>query len=368
MRTASLAAVRSSPTDHRVPPVAVRVAACVASALLLAASGTAVAEDGSDGVDGATDAGHASEETFHALHPPIGIAAGHTLAGGSIAIGYAFYTERYDGLRAKTSDLSPSRFVARTGYTAAPTALDVERHEFQLMVAPSHRVTAMLTVPFVRKEMRSVTAGGAYVERSEGLGDITLTGIARFMERGDERLFFTTELGIPTGSISRRDDTSPAGDTRLPYPMQLGSGVWHLAPGLTYVGHTWKYTWGGQVTTLFRFGDNGAGYTPGNLYRVSGWIARRWIDLVSTSLRLEYARWGNTSGDDPRIDATFTPVGDPMRQRGERLDLVSGLDLHLPFAPHQSLAVEVGFPLAQDLDGPQPSFDWNLRAGWRWAF
>jgi hypothetical protein len=329
-------------------------------ALMLALAPVAFAAEAAEAAD--------APEEFHPLHPPIGVSAGHTLASGHVAIGYAYSTDRFKGLRSQARRLSPTRFIARSGYSSASTNFKIERHEFAFMYAPSHRVTAMLEVPYVKKEMRNVTAASSYVTRAEGLGDIKLTGIARFMENDKQRLYFSTELGIPTGQISKRDDTSPSGDERLPYPMQLGSGVWHLKPGLTYQGHSWRYTWGGQVMTLFRLGDNGSGYTPGNVYEVSGWVARRWHDLFSTSLRVRYKAWGNTSGTDPRIDSTFTPVAEPMRQRGERLDVISGLDVHLPFAPNQSLAIEVGVPVVEWLDGPQPSADWNLRVGWRWAF
>ena len=307
-------------------------------------------------------------ETGHALHPPLGVPAGHTLKGGGIAIGYAYGIDRFEGLRSGTDKVSPARYVARTGYRSAPTNFEVERHEFAFMYAPNHRVTAMLEVPLIRKEMRSVTATSSYVSRAEGLGDVRITAIARFMERGRERLYFSAELGIPTGRISLRDDTSPNGDERLPYPMQIGAGVWHLKPGLTYLGYAGSTTWGGQVTTLFRLGDNGSGYTPGNHYEITTWIARRWHKALSTSLRLDYTSWTNTSGADPRIDSTLTPAADPMRRSGQRFDLVSGLDLHLPFVTNQSLAIEVAVPLLESLDGPQPSFDWGLKAGWRWSF
>jgi hypothetical protein len=304
---------------------------------------------------------------LNAQHPPIGVAAGHVLHAGRFAVGYAYETSRFDELRDGRDRQSATSVLAASGYASAPSAFEVERHDVALMYAPHERVTLMASLPFYRKEMHNETAGGHFTTRSSGVGDLDLTVITRFMRRGDvERTFFHLELGAPTGSI-REKDTTPAGRERLPYRMQLGSGVWHLAPGLTYQGHLWRYTWGGQATTLFRMGRNDLGYRPGHEYRVTGWLGRQWLDGLATSLRLEWQRWGNVRGEDPRLDPDATPVNDPMLQKGERLDFGMGLDVRLPFLDSQSLQVEATIPVWEWLDGPQPSFDWRVRAGWRWA-
>jgi len=343
---------------RRSASLSLAIAYVVVALASIGVAAPSIAEEG-----GATEqAGH-----VHALHPPIGVAGGHTLAKGSLALGYTFDYQAYDQLRERTNDVTASGYLSRTpSFTSAPNRLRVERHEFALLVATTDRLSLLLEVPFVQKEMRNQTATGAYTTESGGLGDIALSGIFLFMDRESERLYFSTELGMPTGSIAERDD-GPSGRVRLPYVMQLGTGVWHLETGLTYDGTLWKYTWGAQITTLFRLGDNDAGYTPGNRYAVTGWLARSWTRSLSTSLRLQWHRWGNTSGRDPRIDVTFSPVNDPMRQRGERVDLFGGLDFRLPFAPKQVLALEAGFPVLESLDGPAPSFGWEVRAGWRWS-
>ena len=309
----------------------------------------------------------AANERTRALHPPVGVVAGHTLDRGGIALGYALDVEHFDELRERTNDVTAAGYISRTPFPSAPDRFRVERHDFFLLVGTTDRISLRFDVPFVKKEMINRTASCSFTTESGGLGDIALTSIFLFMKHDAQRLFFTAQLGMPTGSISERDDT-PAGEQRLPYAMQLGTGVWHVETGLVYEGHEWKYTWGGQITTLFRFGENGAEHTPGHRNGVSGWLAREWCEEFSTSLRLQWVRRNNTSERDPRIDIAFSPANDPMRQRGERVDLLGGFELGLPFAPRHRLAVEAGFPLLERLDGPQPSLRWKLRAGWRWVF
>ena len=224
----------------------------------------------------------------------------------------------------------------------------------------------MASLPFYRKEMRNKYAGGTFKTTSSGVGDLTLTSIARFMRREYEETFVHLELGAPTGSVTESDQT-PFGRVRLPYPMQLGSGVWHLETGLSYRGNFWRYTWGGQATTLFRMGKNDEGYRPGNLYRVTGWVGRQWLEDVSSSIRLEWRRWENVAGQDDLLDPSATPVNDPLQQLGERLDLGFGFDLGLPYLDSQTLELEATIPVWEWLDGPQPSFDWQVRAGLRWS-
>jgi hypothetical protein len=305
-------------------------------------------------------------ETFHPQHPPAGVSAAHTIHAGKFAAGYAYQYSRFDELRNRRDRTRATALLATTGYTSAPSRVEVERHDVALMYAPHERVTLMATLPILRKEMVNESAAGAFTTRASGIGDLTLTAIGRFMTRDFEQTFVHLTLGTPTGSI-RKSDNTPFGRERLPYPMQLGSGVWHLEPGLSYQGQRWRYTWGGQARTLFRMGKNDVGYRPGNEYRITGWLGRQWLDGLATSLRLEWQRWENTRGADPRLDPDSTPVADPLAQKGVRLDVGFGLDVRLPFLKSQRFEVEATLPIWEWLDGPQPSFDWRVRAGWRWA-
>ena len=91
---------------------------------------------------------------------------------------------------------------------------------------------------------------------------------------------------------------------------------------------------------------------------------------ISTSLRLLYSDWGNIHGADPALNPNQVPTADPNRRGGRRLDVMPGVNLLVPLGPLGShrFAVEAGFPVYQDLDGPQLETDWIATAGWQFAF
>ena len=61
------------------------------------------------------------------------------------------------------------------------------------------------------------------------------------------------------------------------------------------------------------------------------------------------------------------PTADPDRRAGWRLELAPGINRIHPASGHR-LAVEMAFPVAQWLDGPQLETDWRLIVGWQKAF
>jgi len=77
---------------------------------------------------------------------------------------------------------------------------------------------------------------------------------------------------------------------------------------------------------------------------------------------------GNIHNVDPTLDKTLTPLNDNMKQGGTTLQVGPGLNVLLPFAGGQRLAVELVFPVYENLDGPQLASDMTIIAGWQWLF
>ena len=313
-------------------------------------------------------AGRALAETppLHFQHPPAGVVAAHTIGEGRVAIGYAYQRTRYEQMRDERDRISATEVLATTSYESAPRRVEVERHDLSLMVAPIDRITLMANLPIIRKSMDNETRTGSFATHASGVGDLEVTGIARFMKRGAQETFVSLGVAVPTGSIRERGNT-PLGRQRLPYPMQLGAGVWSLNPGLSYRGQRERLSWGGQALSRIYLGKNDLKYRPGDHYRVTAWVGGRWTDFMVTSFRAEWQHWGNVEGRDRALDLNSTPVANPMEQKGERLDLGEGIDLHWPGIEGKALEFEVTLPMWEQLDGPQPSFDWRIRAGLRWA-
>ncbi len=301
-------------------------------------------------------------------HAPIGVMADHTHRAGDVMLSYRASRMSMRGNRSGSDRLSTAEVLR--DYPVAPTAMDMEMHMLGAMWAPLDRLTLMAMVPFVRLDMDHRTrAGKRFTTRSQGLGDIRVSALVPVLEHEGQRLHLALGLGLPTGSLSEKDDT-PAGRVRLPYPMQLGSGTFDLLPGVTWTGQREAWSWGAQASGTLRTGTNRKGYRLGHAVDVTGWGAVRLLPWLSTSLRLDWTRWGDIRGDDDALNPRMVPTADPDLRGGQRLDLLLGLNLlgRGGLVKGHRLALEVGIPVFQDLDGPQLEVDVRGTLGWQYAF
>ena len=83
---------------------------------------------------------------------------------------------------------------------------------------------------------------------------------------------------------------------------------------------------------------------------------------------------GQYSGKIDGIDSEIVlPVqtADPNNQGGRRVDVHFGVNIagqkDIGIAGHR-LALEIGLPIYQDLNGPQMETDWILSLGYQYAF
>ncbi|MEO0414073.1 MAG: transporter, partial [Verrucomicrobiota bacterium] len=156
----------------------------------------------------------------------------------------------------------------------------------------------------------------------------------------------------------------------LRLPMQLGSGTWDLKPGITYLGQSDAFSWGGQVLGTIRLGDNSANYTLGNDLTVNAWAAYQLSDSLSASLRATGMIWEDVDGADSRLNPMAVPTARPDLRGGQRIDLFGGINYQFQtglFEGHR-IAAEVGKTVWRDLDGPQLGMDWMATVGWQKAF
>lgn len=301
-------------------------------------------------------------------HAPLGVMGDHRHAAGELMLSYRFARMGMSGNRDGTERLG--RGDVLRDFRVAPTRMDMERHVLGAMWAPSDRVTLMAMVPFVRLDMEHRTrAGGRFTTRAKGLADVGAAALVGLAAGGWGDLHLNAGLSLPTGSISVKDDT-PMGRVRLPYPMQLGSGTVDLRPGLTWVLEREAWSAGAQLRSALRVGRNRKDYRLGHEVGLTAWVARPLLPWLSASFRLDGVTWGDVQGADEALDPTLVPTADPDRRGGSRLDALLGLNVALregPLRGHR-LAVEVGGPVWQHLDGPQLETDWRLVVGWQVAF
>lgn len=343
--------LRSNP---RTAPVA-RVLCLVLLSLVAAAPDPASASDRPDG------------------HAPIGVMGDHTHEAGEFMLSYRYMRMNMNGLRDDDERISTSKVLQ--SYPVAPQSMDMEMHMFGAMWAPIDRLTLMLMVPYVRKEMDHRTGTGlTFTTRTDGVGDIKLSGLVKLWENESHELHLNLGISFPTGSISEQDDTPPIDGTtqRLPYPMQLGTGTYDFLPGITYNGHLDAWSWGGQARGEVRMNENHAGYRVGNEYALTAWGARELARWVSASLRVEWSQSVNYRGRDESsaLNPAIVATADPGKRAAMRLDALAGLNFIVPATPLEGIrfAVEAGLPVYQRLDGPGLETDWILTVGTQYAF
>lgn len=326
-------------------------------------------------------------------HAPIGVMGDHLHKKGELMFSYRYMDMDMEGNRIGTNSASPRQIVSTipnqfSGTSGqpptlrvVPTSMRMEMHMFGAMYAPTDDITLMIMGTYNEREMDHVTFQGAqgttvlgnFTTRSSGFGDTKVTGLIRLYDDGKHKLHLNAGVSIPTGSITENDRIlTPMGATttvRLPYPMQLGSGTWDLEPGITYNGFSSNWGWGAQARSSLRLGDNSENYSLGDRYEVSAWFAYLFSDSVSTSLRIKGTTQGNIDGRDAQIIGPVQTAQTEF-QGGDRVDLLGGINLLVTsglFKGHR-FALETGFPIHQDLHGPQLETDFLLTAGWQKIF
>lgn len=313
--------------------------------------------------------GHHSSEHNHIGNEPIGVMGAHAHSQGDWMFSYRFMRMDMDGNRDDSDRVSTSKVLK--DYMIAPQSMTMDMHMLGAMYGVNDDVTVMLMVPYLDVEMDHVTRMGAkFTTRTNGIGDVKLSGLVRVQEWNGGQLSLNAGISIPTGSIDEKDDTPAGVNQHLPYPMQLGSGTYDLMPGLTYLGNNDMLSWGAQGVGTIRLSDNDNDYSLGDRFNLTSWIVKEWTSQFSSSLRVNGEWWGNIDGNDRKLSPmapNMVPTADPDKRAGRRFDLLVGAS----FSPAsgwfagQRIAAEFGAPVYQNLDGPQLETDWTVTVGWQ---
>jgi hypothetical protein len=122
-------------------------------------------------------------------------------------------------------------------------------------------------------------------------------------------------------------------------------------------------------------GENSENYSLGNGFMATVWYAHKLSNLLSASVRSKGNTWGKINGQDDEINIMMGPSMDSANSGGDRIDLLFGLNLltgsvqgRSQMANGHRLAIEVGFPIHQDLNGNQMETDLRIMLCWQWAF
>lgn len=326
-------------------------------------------------------------------HAPIGVMGEHMHKKGEWMVSYRFAHMDMGGNRAGTQKVSPEEIVTTTPnpffgapmqpptLRVVPVSMTMDMHMAGAMYAPTDWITLMVMAMYVEKEMDHITFQGpmgtaqlgTFTTRSNGFGDTKIAGLIRLFDDGVHRIHLNAGLSLPTGGVKETGSVlTPMGMTptvRLPYAMQIGSGTVDLMPGITYTARDGGVSWGAQYGATIRLGDNGQDYALGDMHRLTAWASYSWAPWISLSLRVA----GETaSAIDGRDMAIMAPVqtADPANYGGDRIDVFFGINLagQKGVLHNHRLAIELGVPVYQKLNGPQMERDWQITVGYQKAF
>ena len=335
--------------------------------VVLCAALTLVSASLPAGAEDQTDFTKLSLEQLMALDViSINVLGTHIHPAGQWMIGYTYMLENMNGNLEGTHSVSNSQVLK--SFNVSPTNMTMQTHMLQVMYAPTDNLTLMTMLPYIIKSMNHVMSDGTqFTERSEGPGDLHASALYTFFSTNDlrHRLLLNAGVSFPTGSINRS-----MGGSRLEYPMQLGSGTVDLMPGLTYLGQGERMAWGAEFIPTIPVGQNSNDYRLGDRIRLSGWGESKLTDWLALTGRVTAQQWGNIHGADPTLDPSDEPTKDVSAQGGRRIDLLVGFNAYFPSGGFKGLrlAIEVGAPVYQYLNGPQLQTTWIIGAGLQWAF
>lgn len=150
--------------------------------------------------------------------------------------------------------------------------IQLQMEIFSLHYLASPEWTFGLTSYYQHNTVVTQMGGVDYKDRSEGIGDTTLSAIHPLTVWGSTFVTLDLGLSIPTGSISEKNPNTGYA-FNYPYNMQMGSGTFDPSVGITFLYYKPTVQIGSRFSTVLRTGEqNKNGYHLGNVYRWDGWL------------------------------------------------------------------------------------------------
>jgi hypothetical protein len=255
-------------------------------------------------------------------------------------------------------------------YMMVPTEMTMDMHMFGAMHAISDQWTLMCMLNYLDNEMTMIDRMDVTSKmETSGISDLKLAGLYDLARWEDgRRAHLSLGVSAPTGSIDEKSGGNPVG-----YGMQLGSGTWDVHSAITYLGQAANFSYGAQLGTILRIGDNDQGYTLGNRVEATLWGARKITDSLSASLKLDYTTQDVVDGSHKGISnmqKMMTPAKNPDHQGRDLTSIGLGLNYYFQSGALQGhrIAAEWETPLDQKVNGVQLELESTWTVGWQYAW
>lgn len=301
-------------------------------------------------------------------HAPISIMQDHYHKKGQVMFSYRYMPMWMNG-NLSGSEKTDDNTIFQN-YMVAPQKMVMQMHMLGMMYAPSDHITLMAMTNYTSKKMDLIMKNGTeFTTKSQGFGDIALTGLLKIINKNRQSLHGIVGVSIPTGSIDQRDNTPMAQNAKLAYPMQLGSGTWDPFLGATYLGQKSHISWGIQGRYKFRSGTNKQDYRLGNEINMNGWFAVKASDYFSFSGSFQYFKSDKISGADPDLTPMMMPLFNTANSGKDQMQLGIGSNFLVPKGPLKEvrIATEYVFPIYQHVNGIQMKNNGSLTIGLQYS-
>lgn len=316
-------------------------------------------------------------------HGPISLGADHTHSIGEVMFSYKFGSMKmYDTvngnnyLSADEILKSPNGASDSSGtYMNAPIKMQMEKHMFGAMYAPTQKITLMAMIDYQLKKMkqkRMPMAGGTLFEvNSEGIGDLKVGSLFKLVDKKKLKIHYGLGISIPTGSIDERGATPASNSARLGYGMQNGTGTndfFFLTNGIYNIN---KIKLGSQIYYKKHLGSvNKNKYKYGDHFRLNLWVSYRYFINLSQSLKLVYEKKNEMIGSDNEMNPRMSPVLDFGNHGSQKIILGTGINFvnHSKFLKNNRLALEILKPIYYNLKGIQMTESYKFILGWQYGF
>lgn len=194
-------------------------------------------------------------------------------------------------------------------YMVAPQSMSMQMHMLSAMYAPTDKLTFMVMINCQSNQMKMKMMNGmSFNTSSKGLGDTRALALFKLAGKGKNSLNAQLGVSVPFGNIAVVDNTPMNPETKLAYPMQLGSGTWDPMMGVNYQYTGNKVVAGFQFNHIIRFNQNSEGYNLGDVSSANAWVGYLVNDRFNVNFggRLQYN--AQIQGKDADFNEMMMPL------------------------------------------------------------
>jgi hypothetical protein len=316
---------------------------------------------------------------------PSGIMIGYNHPKGTWMFSYRYMNMQLKNNLSGTQKVSDD--VVFQNYIMAPYSMNMGMHMIMAMYGFTDRFSFMTMFNYNVVNMKMNMLPGtsttqmngmtmtdltstSMVAKSKGLGDIKLFAMYSLISNSRHQLMLSAGINLPTGNIKLCGSSTDMiySSQRLPYTLQLGSGTYDVLPGITYQLKGICFTWGTQVSGVYRSSYNSLGYCYGNETMATTWFAYRFLPWLSGSVRAEGQVVGNMYGKDQGLYQVLEPDAKPANYGGQKINAYTGINFFLRNFANSKLSVEFGLPIYQNVNGVQLGINSILFTEWTVSF